>query len=87
LYIDGFTSIANKKIKHPKLLSKDVLIKTQALIIDSYWALISIDSSSTLKLNKIKLKTLRKITQTQIQFTVSESDSKMKRWRFYLLTS
>jgi hypothetical protein len=34
LHIDGFTSIANLKLNHKRIASKDVLIKTHASIID-----------------------------------------------------
>jgi hypothetical protein len=57
-HIDGFTSITNLKINHPKIASKTVLIKNAGF--DYRFLLgadfVSIDSSSTLKLNKIKLK-------------------------------
>ncbi|SDW03690.1 Transglycosylase [Flavobacterium degerlachei] len=57
LHIDGFTSISNLKINHPKIANKDVLIKNARfdyrLLLGSDF--ISIDSSSVLKLNKIKL--------------------------------
>jgi hypothetical protein len=58
LYIDGFASIANLKINHPKIASKDVEIKNARfdyrLLLGADF--ISIDSSSSLKLNKIKIK-------------------------------
>lgn len=58
LHIDGFTSIANLKINHPKIASKDVIIKNARfdyrLLLGADF--ISIDSSSTLKLNKINFK-------------------------------
>lgn len=57
LHIDGYTSISNLKINHPKIASKDVLIKNAqfdySLLLGSDF--ISIDSSSVLQLNKIKL--------------------------------
>ncbi|MGK0295922.1 MAG: hypothetical protein ACI884_002094, partial [Ulvibacter sp.] len=57
LHIEGFTSIANLKINHPKIASKDVLIKNAQfdykLLLGADF--ISIDSSSSLKLNKINL--------------------------------
>jgi hypothetical protein len=58
LHIDGFTSISNLKINHPKIANKDVLIKNARfdyrLLLGSDF--IAIDSSSVLQLNKIKLK-------------------------------
>jgi hypothetical protein len=57
LHIDGYTSISNLKINHPKIASKDVQIKNarfdyRFLLGDHF---ISIDSTSTMQLNKIKL--------------------------------
>ena len=57
LHIDGYTSIANLKINHPKIASKDVVIKNarfdyRFLLGDDF---ISIDSTSTMQLNKIKV--------------------------------
>lgn len=56
LHIDGFTSIVNLKISHPKIASKDVLIKSarfdyQLLLGPDF---ISIDSSSTAQFNAVK---------------------------------
>jgi hypothetical protein len=58
LHIDGYTSITNLKINHPKIASKDVVIKNarfdyRFLLGDDF---ISIDSTSTMQLNKIKVK-------------------------------
>ncbi|MBE8727463.1 transglycosylase domain-containing protein [Flavobacterium hungaricum] len=58
LHIDGYTSIANLTINHPKIASKDVVIKNarfdyRFLLGDNF---ISIDSSSTMQLNKIKVR-------------------------------
>ncbi|MDX6180832.1 biosynthetic peptidoglycan transglycosylase [Flavobacterium sp. Fl-77] len=58
LHIDGFTSIANLKINHPKIASKDVVIKNarfdyRFLLGDDF---ISIDSTSSMTLNKIKVR-------------------------------
>lgn len=58
LHIDGYTSIANLKINHPKIASKDVVIKNarfdyRFLLGDDF---ISIDSTSTMQLNKIKVR-------------------------------
>ncbi|WP_202702755.1 transglycosylase domain-containing protein [Flavobacterium sp. UGB4466] len=57
LHLDGYTSITNLKINHPKIASKDVIIKNarfdyRFLLGDSF---ISIDSTSSMQLNKIKL--------------------------------
>ena len=57
LHLDGFASIANLKINHPKIARKDVVIKNARFdyrfLLGSNF--ISIDSSSTVQLNKIKL--------------------------------
>jgi len=58
LHIDGYTSIANLKINHPKIASKDVVIKSarfdyRFLLGDNF---ISIDSTSSMQLNKTKVK-------------------------------
>lgn len=58
LHIDGYTSIANLKINHPKIANKDVVIKNarfdyRFLLGDDF---ISIDSTSSMQLNKIKVK-------------------------------
>jgi hypothetical protein len=56
LRIDGFTSISNLKVNHPKIASKDVIIKDARF--DYHFLLgedfISIDSSSAVQLNKLK---------------------------------
>ncbi len=56
LHIDGFTSITNLRINHPKIASKDVLIKNAQF--DYRFLLgadfISIDSSSTAQFNAVK---------------------------------
>lgn len=58
LHIDGYTSISNLKINHPKIASKDVLIKNARFdyrfLLGSDF--VSIDSTSTMQLNKIKVK-------------------------------
>ncbi|RTY88184.1 biosynthetic peptidoglycan transglycosylase [Flavobacterium sp. RSP15] len=57
LHIDGFMAIANLKLNHPKIASKDVLLKNAKFdyrfLLGSDF--ISIDSTSTVQLNKIKL--------------------------------
>ncbi len=56
LHIDGFASIADLKINHPKIASKNVVIKNAKFdyrfLLGSDF--ISIDSSSTVQFNKIK---------------------------------
>jgi len=56
LHIDGFSTISNLKVNHPKIASKDVVIKNAKL--DFHFLLgsdfIAVDSSSTVEFNKIK---------------------------------
>nr|WP_314895909.1 biosynthetic peptidoglycan transglycosylase [uncultured Flavobacterium sp.] len=56
LHIDGFMAITNLKINHPKIASKDVILKNAKFdyrfLLGSDF--ISIDSTSTVQLNKIK---------------------------------
>ena len=56
LHLDGFMAIANLKLNHPKIASKDVVLKhakfDYRFLLGSDF--ISIDSSSTVQLNKIK---------------------------------
>ncbi|MGA9636957.1 transglycosylase domain-containing protein [Flavobacterium sp.] len=56
-YLDGFASITNLKINHPKIARQDVVIKNARFdyrfLLGSDF--ISVDSSSTIQLNKIKL--------------------------------
>lgn len=56
LHIDGFMAIANLKLNHPKIASKDVILKNAKFdyrfLLGSNF--IAIDSSSTVQLNKIQ---------------------------------
>ena len=56
LHIDGFASIANLMVNHPKIANKDVVIKNAKFdfrfLLGSNF--VSIDSSSTAQFNKIK---------------------------------
>jgi len=56
LHLDGFTSISNFTINHPKIASKDVIIKNANFNYNLLFGenFIAIDSSSTVQLNKIK---------------------------------
>ena len=81
LHIDGYTSIANLKINHPKIASKDVIIKNarfdyRFLLGDDF---ISIDSSSTMQLNKIKVKPyISYSTEKDTIYTLKVDIPKMK---------
>ncbi|MWB93644.1 glycosyl transferase [Flavobacterium sp. GA093] len=81
LHIDGFTSIANLKINHPKIATKDVVIKNarfdyRFLLGDDF---ISIDSSSTMQLNKIKVRPyLSYNTESDTVYTMKVDIPKMK---------
>ncbi|WP_158730088.1 MULTISPECIES: transglycosylase domain-containing protein [unclassified Flavobacterium] len=56
LHIDGFMAIANLKINHPKIANKDVVLQNAKFdyrfLLGSDF--VSIDSTSTVQLNKIK---------------------------------
>ena len=56
LHIDGFMAITNLKVNHPKIASKDVIIKNAKFdyrfLLGSDF--ISIDSTSTVQFNKVK---------------------------------
>jgi len=56
LHLDGFTSISNFTINHPKIASKDVVIKNANFNYNLLFGenFIAIDSSSSVQLNKIK---------------------------------
>jgi len=81
LHIDGYTSITNLKINHPKIASKDVIIKNarfdyRFLLGDDF---ISIDSSSTMQLNKIKVKPyISYSTEKDTIYTLKVDIPKMK---------
>jgi hypothetical protein len=81
LHIDGYTSITNLKINHPKIASKDVIIKNarfdyRFLLGDDF---ISIDSTSTMQLNKIKVKPYVSYnTEKDTVYTLKVAIPKMK---------
>ena len=56
LHIDGFASIANLMVNHPKIASKDVVIKNAKFdfrfLLGSNF--VSVDSTSTVQFNKVK---------------------------------
>jgi Transglycosylase len=56
LHVDGFTSISNFTVNHPKIASKDVVIKNARfdyhLLFGEHF--IAVDSSSTVQLNTLK---------------------------------
>lgn len=58
LHIDGFTSITNFRINHPKIARKDVIIKNARFdyrfLLGSDF--ISVDSTSTIQLNQVKFR-------------------------------
>lgn len=57
LHIDGFTSIVNLTINHPKIAKKDVIIKNARFDYRFLFGeqFLSIDSSSTLQMNAVKI--------------------------------
>lgn len=56
LHIDGFSSISNFTINHPKVANKDVVIKNARFDYHLLFGenFIAVDSSSTVQLNKMK---------------------------------
>lgn len=56
LHIDGFTSISNFTVNHPKIASKDVVIKNARFDYHLLFGenFIAVDSSSSVQLNKMK---------------------------------
>lgn len=58
LHVDGFTSIVNFTVNHPKIAKKDVVIKNARFDYNLLFGkdFIAVDSSSTVLLNKIKFK-------------------------------
>ena len=85
LHIDGFTSIANLKVNHPKIASKDVLIKKARF--DYRFLLgansIAIDSSSTAQFNQIKFRPYLSVdTQEDTIYRLKIAIPKMKAQHF-----
>ena len=58
LHVDGFTSIVNLTINHPKIATKDVTIKKARFDYRFLFGehFMSIDSSSTMQMNAVKVK-------------------------------
>ena len=58
LHIDGMSAISNLTINHPKIASKDVVIQQAEFDFKFLFGkrFIAVDSSSTVQLNKIKIK-------------------------------
>lgn len=85
LHIDGFTSIVNLKVNHPKIASKDVLIKKARF---DYRFLIgansiAIDSSSTAQFNQIKFRPYLSVdTQEDTIYRLKIAIPKMKAQHF-----
>ncbi len=81
LHVDGYTSIANLKVNHPKIASKNVVIKNakfdyRFLIGKNF---ISIDSTSTVQFNKIKFRPFLSVdTETDTVFKLKVAIPKMK---------
>ncbi len=81
LHIDGFTSISNFTVNHPKIASKDVVIKKARfdyhLLFGEHF--IAVDSSSTLLLNQTKCNPyLSYNNETDKVYTLKVKIKKMK---------
>ena len=57
LHIDGFTSIVNLTVNHPKIATKDVVVKQARFDYHLLFGerFMAIDSSSTLQMNNVKI--------------------------------
>ena len=57
LHIDGFSSIANLTVKHPKIASKEVVVKKALFDYRFLFGehFMAIDSSSTIQMNEVKM--------------------------------
>ena len=57
LHIDGFSSIANLTLSHPKIASKEVVIKKALFDYRFLFGehFMAIDSSSTIQMNEVKM--------------------------------
>jgi hypothetical protein len=57
LHIDGFSSIANLTVKHPKIASKEVVVKKALFDYRFLFGehFMAIDSSSTIQMNEVKI--------------------------------
>ncbi len=81
LHIDGFTSITNFTINHPKIASKDVVINKARFDFNFLFGenSIAIDSSSTVVLNQMKFHPyLAYTTETDKIYTLKVAIPKMK---------
>jgi hypothetical protein len=81
LHIDGFTSISNFTVNHPKIASKDVIIKNARFDYHILFGehFIAVDSSSTVQLNKIKFSPFVSYTnETDKIYTLKIDIPKMK---------
>lgn len=58
LHIDGFSSIANLTVKHPKIASKEVVVKKALFDYRFLFGehFMAIDSSSTIQMNEVKMR-------------------------------
>ena len=57
LHIDGFTSIVNLTVNHPKIATKDVVVKQARFDYHLLFGeqFMAIDSSSTIQMNNVKI--------------------------------
>lgn len=81
LHVDGFTSIVNFTVNHPKIATKDVVIKNARFDYNFLFGknFIAVDSSSTLILNKIKFKPFVSYNnENDIIYTLKVDIPKMK---------
>ncbi|MBC7438480.1 MAG: transglycosylase domain-containing protein, partial [Flavobacterium sp.] len=87
LHIDGFSTISNLKVNHPKIASKDVVIKNAKFDYHFLFGsnFISVDSSSTVEFNKIKFHPFLAFdTETDTIYKFKVAIPKMKAQDFIL---
>ncbi|WP_309641232.1 biosynthetic peptidoglycan transglycosylase [Flavobacterium sp.] len=85
LHVDGFTSITNFTINHPKIASKDVVIKKARFDYHLLFGenFVAVDSSSTVDLNQMKFHPYVSYNnETDKIYTLKVSIPKMKAQNF-----
>jgi hypothetical protein len=85
LHIDGFTSIVNLTVNHPKIATKDVVVKQARfdyhLLFGEHF--MAIDSSSTIQMNNVKIHTFAKYnTEEDTVYKLRIAIPKMKAQQF-----
>ena len=85
LHIDGFTSIVNLTVNHPKIATKDVVVKQARFDYHLLFGerFMAIDSSSTLQMNNIKIQPFAEYnTEEDTVYKLQIAIPKMKAQQF-----